>query len=400
MRIAFITPEFVTETYFSGGLANYVHRVSIALAEMGHEVHIIILSVNRLESFRHGEIWVHPITVNPRRPWVFKVTRRFLYEPGQWLSFSYKAWRRLEALHREQPIDIVQVANYRACGLFIAAFSRISNVTRLSSLQRAWHDASETPRHLNVAAKEWLECLQLRLCRHIFSPSHSLATMLERQIGINRVEVIRSPAFIETTNMDKTLYRTHLNGKRYLLFVGRYQLHKGVHILAEALPTVLDTLPDCEAVFIGKDMPNHLGPSMESYIRERCIGFEERLHFFGQTTHEQLYPIMAGARLAVLPSLVDNLPNTMLEAMKFGCPVVGTFGASFDEMIEDGISGFLVPPKDSRALANKIVLAWNHAQLEKIGNNGKAVIESLKPEIAVARLLGYYKAVIAKQHET
>ena len=39
MRIAFITPEFVTNEYFSGGLANYVHRVTRALAEMGHEVH-------------------------------------------------------------------------------------------------------------------------------------------------------------------------------------------------------------------------------------------------------------------------------------------------------------------------------------------------------------------------
>ena len=44
MRIAFITPEFVTNEYFSGGLANYVHRVSRVLVEMGHEVHVITLA--------------------------------------------------------------------------------------------------------------------------------------------------------------------------------------------------------------------------------------------------------------------------------------------------------------------------------------------------------------------
>lgn len=44
MRIAFITPEFVTNAYFSGRLANYVHRVSRVLAEMGHDVHVIILA--------------------------------------------------------------------------------------------------------------------------------------------------------------------------------------------------------------------------------------------------------------------------------------------------------------------------------------------------------------------
>ncbi len=44
LRIAFATPEYVTEEYFDGGLANYIHRVARALAGMNHDIHVLTLS--------------------------------------------------------------------------------------------------------------------------------------------------------------------------------------------------------------------------------------------------------------------------------------------------------------------------------------------------------------------
>ncbi len=68
-----------------------------------------------------------------------------------------------------------------------------------------------------------------------------------------------------------------------------------------------------------------------------------RLVLIDNLPHRQLYPIIAAARLVVLPSLVDNLPNACLEAMGLGTAVIGTTGASFEELITDGVNGFLVP---------------------------------------------------------
>jgi glycosyl transferase family 4 len=62
LRIAFATPEYVTEEYFDGGLANYIHRVAKALAGMGHDIHVLTLSEIDEAEFEHEGVTVHRIT--------------------------------------------------------------------------------------------------------------------------------------------------------------------------------------------------------------------------------------------------------------------------------------------------------------------------------------------------
>jgi glycosyltransferase involved in cell wall biosynthesis len=393
-RIAFITPEFVTNEYFSGGLANYVHRVSRVLAEMGHEVHVITLVDQSSESFLHGKVRVHPIVVQPRKRVMRLLIRRFLVDAGQWISFSYKAWHKLSALHCNGPFDLVQVANYRACGLFTCALSKVPCVTRISSLQNVWNNASGKKRHLGVMATEWLEMLQLRLSKNIHAPSRVLAGMVEREAGKQKVDVIRTPFYLETENEDKSLYLRNLHGKKYLLFFGRYDVHKGFEVLTRALPEVLTKLEDCHAVFVGKDGYHPSGMTMREYALSLCDEHAQRMLFFDQQPHEILYPVIAGARLVALPSLVDNLPNAMLEAMALGRLVIGTIGSSFDEVITDGVNGFLVPIGDSDALAKTIIRTWSDPNLDRIGHEARRKVEEFKPEITVKQLLYYYQSII------
>jgi glycosyltransferase involved in cell wall biosynthesis len=84
--------------------------------------------------------------------------------------------------------------------------------------------------------------------------------------------------------------------------------------------------------------------------------------------HRQLYPIIERAKLVVLPSIADNMPNACLEAMALGKAVVGPQGAVFDEVITDEERGFLVSPGNVNALAEKIVCAWTHPKPREIGN--------------------------------
>ncbi len=62
LRIAFTTPEYVTEEYFDGGLANYIHRVAKALAGLGHDIHVLTLSEIDDAEFEHEGVTVHRIT--------------------------------------------------------------------------------------------------------------------------------------------------------------------------------------------------------------------------------------------------------------------------------------------------------------------------------------------------
>src|SRR5581483_2960293 len=75
------------------------------------------------------------------------------------------------------------------------------------------------------------------------------------------------------------------------------------------------------------------------------------------------------ARLVVLPSLYENMSNAALEAMALERPVVGTRGTAFEELIEDGVSGFLAPPGDAAALSDCILAALARPDLVRIGEH-------------------------------
>jgi hypothetical protein len=118
LRIAFATPEFVTEDHFDGGLSNYINRVSRALAQLGHDVHVITLSTKNDEAFDHEGVMVH--RVMPKRGWYRfnRLTGSSLTTTLHWLNFSTQTYRKLKQLHRRQPFHLIQYPNYSSCGLF------------------------------------------------------------------------------------------------------------------------------------------------------------------------------------------------------------------------------------------------------------------------------------------
>jgi glycosyltransferase involved in cell wall biosynthesis len=99
----------------------------------------------------------------------------------------------------------------------------------------------------------------------------------------------------------------------------------------------------------------------------------------------------------VLPSLIDNLPNACLEAMALGKPVVGTRGASFEEMIRDGETGFLVPAGDAEALADTLCAAWREPRLDEIGRAAAAAVQAYAPQETVQAFLDYAQEIISRR---
>jgi glycosyltransferase involved in cell wall biosynthesis len=218
--------------------------------------------------------------------------------------------------------------------------------------------------------------------------------MLAKEASLPRVRVIRPPFYVETRDWDYSVYDRFLKGKKYLLFFGRFQLHKGFHTLAQALPRVLEQYSDAYAALVGRDMESSLAPSMADYARARCGSSAERLLLLDNLPHRQLYPVIAGAHLVVLPSLIDNFPNACLEAMGLGKAVIGTVGTSFDELISEGVSGFLISPNNPEALAEKIISAWIDPKLKEIGEAARHRTTEFSPEKTVEMLLTYYQEIL------
>jgi glycosyltransferase involved in cell wall biosynthesis len=398
LRIAVITMEFVTEKYFSGGIANQFYRIFKSFVSLGHEVHIFTLSDQNEDTFEYDGLQVHRIKIkNDATLWqkgVNRLTKNRFRMALRWIQFSFQAYQNLIEVHQQTPFDIAHFPNSYGCGLVSSLRLQIPYVVMVSCYRPLWNELAGIERNLNMRFIEWIEWVQYRISPHVYGPSHVLKKILEEDAKIPNVKVIRTPIYLETHDLDSSLYEQQLKGKNYLLFFGRYQLHKGFHILAQALPKVLNTYSDLHVAFIGLDSSSNLAPSMKEYAISLNQENADRLIFMTQMPHNQLYPIIGGSRLVVLPSLLDNLPNTCMESMALGKPVIGTIGASFDELITDGENGFLVPIGDVEALANKIIEAWINPNLEAIGQAAKLKTEELSPERTVGELLNYYEEII------
>jgi glycosyltransferase involved in cell wall biosynthesis len=399
LRIAFATPEFVTETYFDGGLANYVNRASKALAQRGHDVHVVTLSLNDDAEFEHEGVMVHRVTL--KRGWqlINRLTRYSLPTTLHWLNFSTQVYRKLKQLHRQEPFDLIQYPNYSSCGVFSIPFLRATHVVRASSYEPAWNDAAGIERNSDFSLVHRLEKWQYRLTRNVYAPSQAMQQMLADKAG-KHAALVRTPFYLETNDWDNAIYDRFLQAKKYVLYFGRFQLHKGFHLLAQGLPAFLNHYTDAYAVLVGRDAETSLASSMTAFARAKCGSSATRLIILENLPHSQLYPIIAGARLVVLPSLIDNLPNSCLEAMGLGKVVMGTRGTSFEELITDRVNGFLVKPNDSTALMQKMISAWIDPKLDEIGQAAKRSMEEFAPERTIPALLSYYSTVMNGQYLT
>jgi len=394
LRIAFATPEYVTENHFDGGLANYLNRVSKTLADLGHDVHVVTLSQQNEAEFEHEGVMVHRVTLGRGWQRVNRLSRYSLPTTLHWLNFSAQVFRKLKQLHRKEPFHLIQYPNYSSCGVFSIPFLRAAHVVRTSSYDPDCHDLSGVKRNLDITIAERLQALQYRLTRNVHVPSFATQKMLSVKAGLHNTSVIRSPFYMETPDWDTTIWERFLKGKEYVLYFGRFQLHKGFHTLSQALPLFLERYKNAYAVCVGRDMETQLGSSMAAFARSHCGRFADRLILLEHLPHAQLYPVIEQSRLVALPSLIDNLPNSCLEAMGIGRVVIGTKGTSFEELISDGINGFLVEPNNPEALANKLIAAWVDPKLDVMAAAAKQAMYDFAPEKTVASLLSYYHAVV------
>lgn len=398
MKVCILTTEFVTEHYFSGGLAQHFFRIARWLVEQGHKVSVITMS-DKDEKIDFEGIEVY--RVSPGEGLFLRlakiVTLNRIVGIIDSINYSYSAYKKVKAINKKESIDIVHAPNTHACGYFALKMLKIPHIVIVSCYRPFWNELAGVRRGIDRYFDECIEKFYYRSAKYIYAPSFNLKRILAREIGVQNVDIIRTPFYLEVPELDDSVYTEKFDSKDYILFYGRLQIHKGVHIIARALPDLLSGLPEMYAGFVGSDASSKFGGSMKKYILKQAGKYSERVIFHDAVRHDKLYPIIKKARLVVLPSLIDNLPNTLLEAMGLGKVVIGTTGASFDEVIEDGKTGFLVPIGDPKALEQKIKNVWNREDLDKIGSAASEKIREFAPERTVGDLIDYYKKISRKE---
>ena len=162
-----------------------------------------------------------------------------------------------------------------------------------------------------------------------------------------------------------------LNERENLVgYVGRLSEEKGVLNLLEAIPGILEEA-DKNRFLIAGDGP--LYNKIKKYLDEKNLNGKVKLA--GWIPHDKLPDCLNELKLVVLPSYTEGLPNLMLEAMACGTPVLATPVGAIPDMITDGETGFITENNSPECIAENVIRALEHPDLERIVENARARVE-------------------------
>jgi glycosyltransferase involved in cell wall biosynthesis len=384
LRIAFLTPEFEVESPAGGGLAGYVGRMARALIDIGHEVEVFTLSRRaasvamvdgiRVEHLRDGRLWL----LDGALAAAGIASRRYVHETARLLRGARSIGRAFRRRHRERRFDFVQSSDYGFTGLFVPRRIGIPHVLRCSWAADLFL-ALDGRRGTNDRFVAWLERRCIARADVAYAPSSCVAGYLRRRHGLD-VRTLRPP---RPTLAPETIELPADLPRRYLMYVGLVTPRKGTDLLAATLPMVWRSAADFTMVWAGTESVRG------ELARYRSLWGDQAamVHWLGAVPRPLLHRILRDAIATVVASRADNLPNAALESLSLGVAVIGSRGASVDEIVEPHC-GEIVPADDPRSLADALLRAWRgEASWQRDGFRPPSLFDEMQPSRAAANLI-------------
>lgn len=388
MNILFVATDYPARGKPTTGFPNYLYRVSQALIQMGHTP--IILAAGRWDNRRieQGiEIWTIQIEYINFKHQVYNYAINALRK-------GYILNKHIKKIALKRKIDVIQFTSLEGIAMFYR--ENIPSVLRLSSYAKTYFSTYQTYSPVNVKIMSLFERLSAKKCRIIISPCYNTAKAFGKDCK-RRVKTIETPFINDVQELDNKYIDLYLKDKKYILFFGTLYAEKGILVISEILERFLKNHSDYTFVFVGNAY-NIKGERIEQLLKRKAGKYADHILILSALPHKQLYPIIIRADFVVLPSLMDNLPNACIEAMYFGRVVIGTNGASFEQLITHEENGLLCKIGDSGDLYNKMLTAATMSENKKIemGKKAKQRIDKLKPEYVVNQLVELYENLVKK----
>jgi glycosyltransferase involved in cell wall biosynthesis len=201
---------------------------------------------------------------------------------------------------------------------------------------------------------------------------------IEGGVDPNCVQVVYSgvdlSSKVEQVNRGLIRQRYGLHpGQLIIGAVGNLFPRKGYEFLLEALTEIRKTIPNVHCVIVGEGDDGYHKQLM-NLVNERDLN--SVVTFAGFQSNVLEY--MADFDVVVLPSILEGFGIVLLEAMAMGKPVVASRVGGIPEAVEDSVTGILVPPANSRKLAEALVVLLENSTLrQSMGEAGRARVETL-----------------------
>ena len=370
---------YVTENYYPhlGGITEHVHHLAIEMQKKGHEVMILTGGANRkgesntpedIPAIRVGKAVLFPVN---------KSFTRF--------TFMRHPYKDIKNIMDKFNFDIVHVHGPITPFFPMAALKmapRLRVVTYHAAheknhfyylLSRLIEDYFKLPHGMIAVSKVAERSAKLYIKRNDF-------TIIPNGIDVNRF----SPSIKPLPNLN--------NGKKNILFVGRFEPRKGLKYLLKAFPMVKKSIPEARLVIVGGGFYKGF---YKKYIPAR---YGEDIYLAGFVSGEELPRYYASCDIFCSPATGnESFGIILLEGMASRKCVVASDISGYKQVIDNGLNGILVPPENPEKLAKSIIDVLRNDRLrEEIARKAREKAEVYSWEKVATRIESYYNRLLLK----
>lgn len=388
-----------------GAVELYIYNLSRGLAASGHEVTILDIRESPaepdsedLDGIKRLCIYRKRFDVNSRHAWL-----NYLGELLDLLGFSFKVNSHL----RRQRYDIIHLHRLITSPILIFLNRGLRPKMVYTAHSSIWMEDNPAGLHMLALA---LDGYTMRRVAWVAAQAETLKIKFIRKTKIPPVKIAVIPSGVDTAYYrpqgvptDEIKHKYGLEGRTAVLCVGHIIPRKGIEYLLKAAALLARKTGHSEVLFLlvgplAQPGFDKLGSSdYVTRIREiiKQNGLEQRVRLTGAVSQEDLLGLFCACAIFVLPSLAESSPAVTLQAMACAKPIIATGVGGIPDQIKDGWNGFIVPPADEKALAQKIeYLLDNAAERLKMGRNARQLTEQEFDWENVARkVIGEYQKV-------
>lgn len=379
MHIAFLTPEYPhTNTGSFGGLGTSIYNLAHALINKGERVSVFLYGQSKDDEFLDSQITVVQIK-NPKLKGI------------SWWLTRKKIQKIINERILKDSIQILEVADWTGISAWMSIKCPI--IMRLHGSDSFFCDLDQR----QVKIWNYLhEKVAYTNAGKIIAVSDFVGMQTNEVFELKRNYTV-IPNSIDIRSFELAFENVH--GENTILYFGTLIKKKGAFDIPHIFNEVHKRNKDVRLVLVGGDASDiHTGSSstwslMKAHFTSSSLN---QVDFIGKVPYAEIRDFIKVADVCIFPSYAEALPVSWLEAMAMGKAIVASNIGWANEMIHDGIEGFLVNPSNHRAFANRILDLLDDVKLrERLGQNATLRVQNeFSTELIVQKNIDFYTECI------
>jgi len=374
MKIALVSPY---DFAYPGGVVNHISSLERHFTRMGNEVRVVAPVSGARSVFGDRFIPIGRPRAIPTSGSIARVT------------ISVRLSSQVKAVLDEEKFDIIHL-HEPLMPMLCTTVLRLANTPTVGTFHafggRPGYDFGRP--FSTLLLRKWFNKLDGKIA--VSKPAMEFAS----RYFPAHYDVIPNGVDLERFSPEVTPLDEFADGKLNILFVSRLEKRKGLNYLLQAYRQIKGEIPDSRLIVVGPG--TRLRHKYEKWVAKNGL---KDVVFVGYTSYDELPRYYKTADIFCVPATGrESFGIILLEAMAVGKPIVATNIEGYASLVNNGVEGLLVPPKDGEQLAQALLsLATDESLRHKMGANGRTKALEYGWDRISQRILDYYKGILTRQ---